>query len=696
MAPTEFDFGDELVNVRDALGFLAAASLLPPSEERIMARDITARLQALINTRAAFGSGHLYLYFPPGRYPLGRPVARTGPPPGVDAEPYSDLVVPPEVTLWFAPGAVLAPLQREPVRADLPDLELEGDRVYVEIQGDILAELQPIFDVIEVTPGGALEEAGRILLTGNRIREVYPEWWGAASGPFVGALGHQRNRIALQAAIDAAYHNRVTPRRNARGSFVDASEGIVWNRRPSIPVVLRGNYLVDGGIYVGDAGRSLVPAARVPVGGFELRGDVGFGGPGSLQAAAPSGFGPPQSSLLVIRGPVSFDIRNVVFNANIVNRGCVTIEPVVAEWGYSSFEGCQFQDCLHQLVHLDAETSRTAPGGHVWTSKRDFWNLTFTRCQFVPQPEPRLQGTPRAPGPLRDGVIANEEGNLIAIDATLGDNEGLELRDCFFAQAASPAIRAVSGRFALNECNFHILPPPFDPARNPEAKIERLNAKNDSSHGTDIVIVRPERPRSGFPGRVVPATFTARECETHSVQFLATTEQRTEPGLVQDASAWGAGSDERRSAVILLNVVSFHEEEDPTFLKSGRTEPPRIFWGYPGHVGCPLVMIGCLQAGFQRLTSQFTTRVVEPANPATPRMALRGFNRGVVYYELPLNGDIYDVASNVLVNDPRIQNNPGRTVFSIDPESPGMSASLRVRRLNAIGVLGELGTPGSP
>lgn len=672
MARTPFDFTEEFVNASEVLGIFQAASLRPPREQRAFARIITMLLQAQVDTLSARGGG--YLYFPEGRYPLGRWVLRTARS-GVDPEVYADLIVPPNVTLWFAPGAMLVPLDGEPSREGIA-LTPGADKVYVEIQGDIIAQAQQIFDVIAVTDGRQ-REAGIILLTGDRIREVYPEWWGASSGTSVGAFGELRNRLAIQAAFDAAYHNRTTPQRRANGTIIGAPASIVWRRRPSIPVVLKGSYFIDtadGELLIGASltpGMPGVVNGPVPRAGFELRGEAGLEAQGCLQGSAPPGVSRPGHSLLVIRGPVSFSIRNVVFNANNTMGRCVTIEPVVGEWGYSSFDGCNFKDCLRELVHLDAGSHRVVSRVPTWNSVRDFWNLTFTRCRFTPQTEASMLGTSRAPGPLRDRRIENREGNLVGVHAELEDNEGLEFRDCFIAQAASPGIRALSGRFAINDCNFHVLPPPFHPDMQPLARIEALNDKNDSSHGTDIVITKPASRQGRVPGRIVPAAFTARECESHSLQFLATPE-RTEP--------WPDGSDERRSAVVLLNVASTHEQED-FFLTSRRIEPPGIFWGYPGRVGCVLVMIGCHQRGFRRvvpssreLLSPMPPTPTEPATPGMLRVLLRERNHHMVYYEPPLMGDIYDVASDVREGTTQF----GRTVFSI---TPGNSSPIHVRRL---------------
>lgn len=675
MPPTPFDFGPELINVlvnEPGPGSIPALTAHPPAmplnmNARLAARANSVNLQAKINQLAASGG---YIYFPSGRYLLGRP-ARSTIDARIETQMRADIVVPPSVTLWFAAGAALVPLANEPMRDDLPGLEGRRDTVRVEIQGDIIAELQQIFEVVDDLTIANLDAwvAGTILLAGNRIREVYPEWWGTT--PDDNARGHRRNRLALQAAIDAAYNNRTTPRLNADGSVTT-----FWNRRPAVPVVLTGSYFMDGALVVGKAmapDNPLPPTGPVPTGGFEMRGAGGMtNGRGNLVA----GRQPLRdTSLLVIRGPVSFSIQNVNFNANSIMDRCVTIEPVDNEWGYSAFEGCNFERCLRELVHLDAETRRRTRAGSLWNSKWDFWNITFTRCYFLPQPlEVNMTDLMTRVG---FDHVSSGEGNFIGINAHLEDNEGLELRGCVLGACASPMIRAFSGRFALNECNLHTSQPPGHPNIT---GMSGLNGKNDALHGTDVSIEKPANQpgtrRGLLARRVVPAALTAKECESHSVQFLATPE-RTGPDQADD---------EKRSAVVLLNLSVSHERQG-AFFATGRTQAPAIFWGYPGRVGCALVMIACTVRGFRREGDEGGPEV-EPATLARTRDDLHRFNRQVVYYEPPLRGPIYDVAGDNRT-PPAILNQPGRIVFPIDPSI----TSRDVRRLRVIIPIGALGVP---
>lgn len=630
-----------------------------------------------------------YIYFTPGWYLIGRP--RAALPAGLRRDLLSDIVVPPEVTLWFAPGAVLVPLGNERPRDGLAQVQ-DAARVHIEIQGDILAGIQQIFEVV-IPSGSQTLPAGKILLTGHRIREVHPEWWGAETTAkntesFTFA---RKTTLALQAALDAACNDRLAPRPLHTGR----------PRRPyaSIPVVLRGRYPIDATLHVGvapsDVGRvATTDSTTLPVstGGFELRGETGVG-LSSLQAVQPFGATPREEPLLAIRGPVSVAVRDVGFFAALNIGRCVTVEPVEAEWGYCSFDGCAFADCTRELVRLDAEALRRVPPpaqgrpAPAWGTKQDFWNITFTRCSFAPVNkvnDASLLTLVLPDGTLVRPRVPDEEGNLVGVFARLGDNEGLEFRSCFIAQVASPAIRAVSGRFALNECNFHVFRPR---TLNGSPFTQNLHTRNDFMHGTDVYLDAPVQG-GRVPNRVVPATFTAREVESHSVQFL--TMPRLEGGV--DPRAFP------RSAVILINVVSTHERRDdeaiffdggwdavrdprdgtvrrefPMLYDGPQTEPAAIYWAHAGQLGCPLVMIGCTLAGAPAFTA------------AIPRTATaerwQGLNRRFAWYASGVQGDIYDVASEVAA--PMAGQSSGRSIF---PENRG-TRTPRVLRLAAHDVI---------
>lgn len=740
---TDFDFGDEFINVSPVGGGVGVqAAMLPVGAldtEEEQHRKAQENANGLRRSIERARSRHLvtpgmgavrlppggFVYFPPGRYLIARP--STLPPSDVLGDVRSDIVVPPEVTLWFAPGAVLVPLGAEPPRLTGLPPEERG-KVYIEIQGAIIAGIQQIFDVV-VGEDEFSAAAGQILLTSLRIREIYPEWWGASSllappptGTMVAEpnllLGMHRTTLAMQAALDAGYNHRSLPRRRPDGSFPKGS--VVFDRKlPSIPVVLKGVYDISGELFVGvpdaelDSGGAVSAGTPIHLGGFELRGENPIYSP-TLRARVaivrhPRDFshlpaGVPWrirredcGTMLTIRGPVSFSIRNVNFDGNYRAASCVAIEPVVGEWGYSTFEGCNFNGCRHTIVSLDAEKRGRRSSGQ---AKLDFWNITFSRCNFVVIDDINAANTVHAahgPPSIKDRVAPRtdvtlapysfEEGTIIAVDVDLKENEGLEFRNCFFLHVASPAIRAFSGRFALNETMFHVKRPPV-----PFGVMDETRGRNDSRHGADISIeAREAGGTSTAPDRLVPATFTALECETHSVQFVAT----------HDTPSGFNTEGQTRSATVMMNVVSSHEIAPELYFGTAGegaisekwyhnhgAEPPAIYWSHPGRVGCPLIMVGCALTG-PRANGAVEARVVagvqlDPELPAIPAVSRSNLdwslrNRRAVYLGPGLTGSVYDLASNLLHEVPGEPKHWNDVIFNNDtsPMSGGVSLALR-------------------
>ncbi len=641
MPPTQFDFGDEFVNLastRPVAGAPPAPSLeSEPADEASAvwparvgrAERNAAALQFFANTLHRRGGG--YLYFPPGRYLVGRSIVR--PASGIDVGEFADVVIPETVTLWFAPGAVLIPISNitigtgERIIPGLAANSPEHWKTRIEIRGDILADLRSIFDVF-VNRNDATLPAGRILLTGQRIREVYPEWWGAfPQDPGDGAaVTIQRTTLAFQAAIEAAYLWRTTPERRLDGSLQSPH---TWNRRPAIPVVAKGTYVVHDTIHVMNPVDSPLWASAgmptVDAGGFELRGDHEPSSPGQgAPSLVASGYGVTMfqgTSLLWLDGVLGFSVRGVNFSGKHRARRCVTVTPTRARFLYAEFDSCSFLEPAGVGVFLDA--GRVPADAPV----RDYWNQLFTRCRFD-------QGTIAALDSVigsRDWtpLVSEDEGNLVAAELRLEDNEGLEFRTSTFFGHASPAIRAYSGRFAVNEGNFHVLrakhpslaalPPDEDPRLAPNFR-----------HGTDIYIEGDDRPQSRRPGRIIPAAFTAREVESQSWQFLATN------GTVRDPRP----SEGNRSSVILLNMhhaaVWNRDVSDPEENRGAQAPtPPGIFWGNPGLQGSHLIMVGC----------QFYGQYVR-YRTIVGGLEVVFAERSVVYIAPGDGGDIYNVGSH--------------------------------------------------
>lgn len=659
------DFGSEFINAKPDPPLGPGSRLVPgpkvlPPVGAALAESANAALnartlQAMANELKVAGGGFLYL--PPGRYYLGRSSVR--PVGGIVSQEDADIVIPPEVTLWFAPAAVLVPLAGAPWvsrRAIGGALTSDPDAsaVRVEVQGDIVAGVEPIFDAqfdsaagSGTLPGGGAGNidpwpAGRILLTSRRIRQVYPEWWGALPRrPLSDAeyrLDIPRTTRAFQAAIDAAYTRRTSPERRLDGSLTGG-----WNVRPTIPIVAPSTYVIDRPLEV------LAPSdprvypwfAGPPLsgGGFELRGDRGLGtlglGDPTLVASTyePTRF-PLAGPLLRIDGPEHVRVEGVIFDGDLQARGAVSIVPSRREWLTHAFEGCTFRNCVGTLLTLDATTAQGP--------RRDFWNISFTRCRFEPGSDTEVSRRILRPDPSQR-PIADAEYNLVAVELLLEDNAGLAFQNCIFFGVASPVIRAHSGRFTLNETVFHVnrAAHPALPARHTDV---------DFRHGMDIYI--EGNVRLGSPERHVPATFTAREVESQSWQFLGTA---TGGGFALDRAD--------RSAVVLLNVtsvpVSHPTAHDPT---STEDLPPSLYWDQPGALGCPLVMVGCRVNGVGR----------DPARDRDPRT----YPTAVVVAP-GMTGDVFTVGCSTLSTQA-----PGDAVVL-----PAVRGQLpRVRRLRATTV----------
>ncbi len=143
------------------------------------------------------------LYFASGPYILPRLTTEYLPWQG-------DMTTPPNVTVWFDPGAIIT---------------LEGSRLVV--LGGMTAPDAQVF----------AEHGAGMVMFGGELRELFPEWWGAKGEDGVD------DTAAIQRAIDAG---------SARRAPVAVATGIHGgkSRRP-IPVTLRRTYRVGGTVVIG-------------------------------------------------------------------------------------------------------------------------------------------------------------------------------------------------------------------------------------------------------------------------------------------------------------------------------------------------------------------------------------------------------------------------------------------------------------
>lgn len=643
-------FGDEFQNLSPIEGGVHTAGLIPgPSANPVQNADLLIRrIQGL--TPPGGGEPRGFLYFTPGRYYLGRP---TLPPFELPGSEFGDIVIPPEVTLWFAPGAVLVPLAgTEVARRPGQGLEELAQSVRIEIHGDIIAERRQIFSVW-LDENDPSSPAGVILLLGDRIREVYPEWWGASPEALqdspANRVSVRRNAAAIQAAIDAAYHRRVSPRRSSLASVATdrVTGAVAWNRRPSIPIVMMGQYLIDREVHVGVPAtwmESADPLKQPPLSGFELEGErtIATTGTGKPSLVAATDF--VGRALLAIRGPTTFSVRNLSFYGNYQVRSCVTVEPIDAAWGCASFDGCAFflasasssaPDASTAQVVLDAESRRRpARPGVTSAAPRDYWNVAFKRCTFLPA---GTVGDYDIGRKIMDRRIPDTANNVVGVEVRLGDNEGLDFRECWFRGAASPGIRAFSGRFTMNNCVMHLTRPlrldveaapvgtytteTIDGVSYPVHPDWRLP---DHPHGSDILIEAPRlAPPSSGVAPLIPASFTLHSHVSHSWQVFA--------AKPIPASAFSAS---KASPIIVLGLKSVLEESPA----ARELEPPTIYWpqGCAGSIGSPLVLVGCQFAGKYY---DYGGRVFAPGE--------RDRYGRVVFAGAGLEGKIFNLGSNL-------------------------------------------------
>lgn len=390
-------YGAEFINVFD----VPVDQRLIPGEASVTDRERNATnffLMCAALMRAPSRGG--YIYFPPGRWVIGRPrpeLMASG------TEQISDLVVPAGVTLMFAPGAVLVPasyteaeVMANPDKTWLrrvPEGLAQSDhlKVRIEVQGGLIAPHTQVFDPFMDPLDTEMPqiEAGRILFQRDTVREVYPEWWGAV--PMVNEQPGtpaqvRRTTAALQAALDAGFNHRLyysassVPLLDDRGRLVrDRGGNVVYQkdelgnpllryaltgRRPSIPVVLSSDYAIDRPLRIGatvNQAKAITDPYELPnnTDGLVLRGECGpatrsFGAamikaaPGfrapTLADRRPAGAASPTelstttevASMLVMRTLTGVTMENLVLDADEVAPRCVTASVLGATQSHSN------------------------------------------------------------------------------------------------------------------------------------------------------------------------------------------------------------------------------------------------------------------------------------------------------------------------------------------------------------------------
>lgn len=187
-------FGDEFLNVREFMAReLDFSTTMPLPDERDGLWDtfIQNFIPALVAPPLNNGG---YVYFPPGTYYIKR-----------------GFTIGPKLTLVIATGAKLVLPRGGDINPALSPPFLSPDSRYntlcVEVQGALQAGphqfLEPTFD-----EAGNHTGRGTMLLSGESVQQVYPEWWGARSDAYPFGAAVVNSTLGLQSAIDAAVHNR--------------------------------------------------------------------------------------------------------------------------------------------------------------------------------------------------------------------------------------------------------------------------------------------------------------------------------------------------------------------------------------------------------------------------------------------------------------------------------------------------------
>lgn len=643
-------FGPEHQNVRNATvgdGSLQCpeddASFSPPAATAAsaawtpfatLANRNARRLQAMIDALDAGGGGTLY--FPPGRYYLGRAREPGRPAPstqftsGASSEGSTeapDILVPPDVVLEFAPGAVLVPMNFEAARSNLraragrPD---EAPLVIIEVQGPIRAGLHELFATtlyprVDAFPYEPELRAGKVVFTGGRVREVYPEWWGALTqttgsrqGPTSPQLygGHWgvRNQRALQAAIDAGHTDRYRVARNAAGVPQSVEGRPRWRQEPTIPVVAMYEYYIEGELKVGltaalaalDDGRAHVnPAPFVMKGGAEpSRGNRTLRAIEDPEVWRRTGL--PSAHwgdrpMLSMDGVSSFYLEGVSFDGDNFVQRVVNLRLGV-RGGLGEFKRCVFMNLRNSpeatLVTVDSALRDAAAEADA----EDPVHLAFTVCRMTPIVlNYRPNGDADIPGYI---VYAPRvRGLLLDCDAHCS----VEIRACHLQGVCDPMIHARRGRFALNECVFHSNRRVQTPHPLTRSSADWRRFWNSTS-GTDIFIDRP-RPVRGADD--APASFTARELESQSFQFVSTwmdgdplpPERRARPSAPGPTASYVILNAHHTAAPAGSSDLDQSQGDvtgggaDPHPLSSKQFRPS-ISWEGPGQMGCHLVVMG--------------------------------------------------------------------------------------------------------
>lgn len=541
----------------------------------------------------------------------------------------------------------------------------------LNVAGEISAGPQKIFETPETlstNPSLALlPQVTNVFFTGNKIVEVFPEWWGAGSPPDSrrvpsGAGGYSIAQSlidthALQAALDAACDNRQwSPTTGAvAGGFL----------RPPIPIRLGGTYLLAGRLRVGAridtlSDGSTVATVAPNTYGLILRGNANvISGAATLLWNNNLDFPGDALAMLEIRGLFGTEVSDVIFDAaprapTLAKRakGCVFLDGnvltdpsvlVIPAPGQGTvFRRCTFRNATGALVQagpplppigdsrwvlfptrLKIDNLQRDSGG------RDLLNLSFEQCHFFGggadyntsfSPDAALDA---------DGVVLRASNSLC-----------VRFNGGTFNGPVRAMIRAYGGSFSLAGCSFHcqpvyslgqiVLDPPERGSQLPDTDIER-------GSGVDVFLAHPPfeinsdtdpHLLSGFG--IPTAGFTATQCDSQSYQFLKTHKRL-------NVNAGNPGN----TALINLqhSVVLDHPERIAASLRL----PPSIEWLGPGLFQSRLTLNGC------QLSNSGVRVLLGPGLPPNSVLSMGTRNAGGGTWIYSLSAAAFDLTARAVV-----------------------------------------------
>lgn len=583
-------FGDEFRNVTQGTPHLTPDNGL----------DVRADLQSILYGVSRGSPGRPpggIVYLPPGSYLVrsqGMPTSRAD---YLRAMENPDILVPNNVLLWFAPGAVL----------------VLGPQVVVSIAGDLRAETTRIFRTENLQSGDF--RRGRVVFHTTQVQEIYPEWWGALALQNEAAPTMARdNAPEFRACFQAAHTDRSLPGRQ-------------W---PVLPVIMSGTYPVGSEIEIkqeaaplgadGAPDRrqvsGLVNPAGVVILGRRGPGGSGINPPaffahGAFEPGLPTAGAPDLRTLrasgralLRIVGLLGSVIDGIGFDGARIVSACLQITGNSAR--SSVIRNCSFHSACHVLAQVgdyviesdNPQNTLTICGRPLAQCRSDVRSdfdlsgLTFENCTFETNLAPG-EGEARARAMV--GIVFNANQTF-----------PMTLDHCLFTGSMAACIEARGGTLVIRGGNAQnqLTPTAYVPlpaAGRPTRDMPR--------GGVDIFIGDVLRVQSGAlpvtgPATTLPASptgLTVIEFESQSNQFLDTFRHISAsanftvflPTLLQNVTARATTSPSAQTPPIIdwsgPSIAFFGSEAcPPSAGVSGTTTSGG---------GSPLTLVGCAFRG---------------------------------------------------------------------------------------------------